>query len=78
MFYCTKQLRRTQNTEIVRQIIGNKQLIITQKPYLLSGTSGEWIVEGTTDKERANRLLVADFTYQFTTPDGTMLFRKPK
>ena len=37
-----------------------------------------WIVEGTTDKERAKQLLAADFTYQLTTPDGTMLFKKPK
>jgi len=36
---------------------------------LLAGTNGEWIVEGTTDKERAKQLLAADFTYQLTTPD---------
>jgi hypothetical protein len=46
--------------------------------HLLAGNSGEWIVEGTTDKKRAKELLEADFTYQLTTPDGTMLFRKPK
>jgi integrase len=77
--YCTKQLRKTQNTEIVRQIMGHKQLNTTQKYlHLLAGTSGEWIVEGTTDKERAKQLLALDFTYQLTTPDGTMLFRKAK
>jgi hypothetical protein len=37
-----------------------------------------WIVEGTTDKERAKQLLAADFTYQLTTPDGTMQFKKLK
>ena len=78
-YYCTKQLRRTQNVEIVRQIMGHKQLNTTQKyMHLLAGQSGEWIVEGTTDKERAKQLLEADFTYQLTTPDGTMIFRKPK
>jgi integrase len=77
--YVTKQLRRTQNTEIVRQIVGHKHLNTTQKYlHLLAGTNGEWIVEGTTDKERAKQLLTEDFTYQLTTPDGTMLFRKPK
>jgi integrase len=77
--YVTTQLRRTQNTEIVRQIMGHKRLDTTQKYlHLLSGNSGEWIVEGTTDKERAKQLLKEDFTYQLTTPDGTMLFRKPK
>ena len=78
-YYCTKQLRRTQNCEIVRQMMGHKQLSTTQKYlHLLAGTSGEWIVEGTNDKERAKQLLANDFTYQLTTPDGTMLFRKPK
>ena len=78
-YYCTKQLRRIQNAEIVRQIMGHKNLNTTQKyMHLLAGTSGEWIVEGTTDKKRAQELLEADFTYQLTTPDGTMLFRKPK
>ena len=77
--YVTKQLRRCQNAEIVRQIVGHKHLNTTQKyMHLLAGNSGEWIVEGTTDKKRAKELLEADFTYQLTTPDGTMLFRKPK
>jgi hypothetical protein len=46
--------------------------------HLLAGINGEWIVEGTTDKERAKQILAADFTYQLTTPDGTMLFKKAK
>jgi len=78
-YFCTQQLRRTQNTEIVRQIMGHKQLNTTQKYlHLLAGTDGEWVVEGTTDKKRAQELLEADFKYELTTPDGTMLFRKPK
>jgi integrase len=78
-YYCTKQLRRTQNAEIVRQLMGHKQLNTTQKyMHLLAGTDGEWIVEGTNDKERAKQLLKEDFQYQLTTPDGTMLFKKPK
>ena len=77
--YATKQLRRTQNAEIVRILMGHKKLDTTQKYlHLLAGNNGEWIVEGTTDKERAKQLLEADFTHQLTTPDGTMLFRKPK
>lgn len=77
--YATKQLRRTQNAEIVRQLMGHKKLDTTQKYlHLLAETNGEWIVEGTIDKKRAQELLESDFTYQLTTPDGTMLFRKPK
>jgi len=77
--YVTKQLRRCQNAEIVRQIVGHKNLNTTQKyMHLLVGTCGEWIVEGTNDRERAKELLAADFTYQLTTPDGMMLFRKAK
>jgi site-specific recombinase XerD len=77
--YATKQLRRTQNCEAVRIIMGHKQLNTTQKYlHLLGFQNGEWIVEGTTDKERAKQLLKEDFQYQLTTPDGTMLFRKPK
>jgi integrase len=77
--YATKQLRRTQNAEIVRQLMGHKKLDTTQKYlHLLAGNSGEWIVEGTDDKERAKQLLKEDFQYQLTTPDGTMLFKKPK
>jgi len=78
-YYCTKQLRRTQNCEIVRQMMGHKQLNTTQKyMHLLGLSTGEWIVEGTNDKERAKQLLKEDFQYQLTTPDGTMIFRKPK
>jgi hypothetical protein len=46
--------------------------------HLLTGTNGEWIIQGTTDKEQAKQLFAADFTYQLITPDGIMLFRKPK
>ena len=77
--YCTRQLKRTQNTEIVRQMMGHKQLNTTQKYlHLLGFGNTDWIVEGTDDKERAKKLLKEDFQYQLTTPDGTMLFRKPK
>jgi hypothetical protein len=77
--YVTKQLRRTQNAETVRIIIGHKKLNTTQKYlHLLANENGEWEVEGTTDKERAKQLLEADFTYILTIPDGTMMFRKRK
>jgi hypothetical protein len=75
--YITKQLRRTQNAETVRIIVGHKKLNTTQKYlHLLGGNSGEWIVEGTTDKNRAMQLIAADFIYVATTPDGTMMFKK--
>jgi integrase len=77
--YITKKLRKIQNAEFVRQIVGHKRLDTTQKYFhLLANTNGEWIVEGTTDKERAKQLLASDFTYQLTTPDGTMIFKKSK
>ena len=77
-YYITKQLRKTQNAEIVRQLVGHKRLNTTQKYFHLIAQNGEWVVEGTTDKDRAKELLANDFKYQLTTPDGTMLFRKPK
>ncbi|MCW4010711.1 MAG: site-specific integrase [Candidatus Bathyarchaeota archaeon] len=79
-YYITKQLRKIQNCEIVRQIVGHKRLDTTQKYFhlLANINSGEWIIEGTTDTERAKQLLAEDFQYQLTTPDGTLLFRKPK
>lgn len=77
--YCTRQLKRTQNTEIVRQLMGHKHLNTTQKYlHLLGYGNTEWIIEGTTDKQRAKQLLAEDFQYQLTTPDGTMMFKKPK
>jgi integrase len=77
--YITRQLRKTQNVEIVRQIVGHKLLNTTQKYlHLLITNTGEWITEQTNDKERAKQLLNEDFTYIMTTPDGYMTFRKPK
>jgi integrase len=78
--YITRQLRRTQNAETVRILVGHKTLNTTQKYlHLLTGNNnGEWIIEGTTDTKRAKELLAADFTYQLTAPDGTMIFKKPK
>jgi hypothetical protein len=59
--------------------MGHKNLNTTQKYlHLLGYGNADWIVEGTSDKERAKQLLKEDFQYQLTTPDGTMLFRKPK
>ena len=69
-YYVTKQLRKIQDAEFVRQIVGHKHLNTTQKYFhLLAKTNGEWIVEGTADKERAKQLLAEDFQYQLTTPD---------
>jgi len=79
-WYITKQLKRTQNAEIVRINVGHKRLNTTQKYLHLLGNlnSGEWIVEQTNDKERAKQLLTEDFNYVMTTPDGYMTFKKPK
>jgi len=78
-YYVTTVLRKIQNAEFVRQIVGHKRLNTTQRyMHLLANNSGEWIVEGTKDTERAKQLLAQDFIYQFTAPDGTMTFKKPK
>jgi site-specific recombinase XerD len=78
-YYITKKVRKLQNTEIVRQITGHKRLNTLQRYiHLALNQTGEWIVEQTNDKQRAKELLIQDFTYQFTTPDGYMTFRKPK
>lgn|GEM_PF-635081 len=78
-YYITKQLRKIQNAEFVRQIVGHKHLNTTQKYFhLLANTNGEWIVEGTTDKNRAMQLIAQDFIYVNTAPDGTMIYKKAK
>jgi len=78
-YYVTKLLRKIQNAEFVRQIVGHKRLNTTQRyMHLLANTNGEWIVEGTKGTERAKQLLEADFIYQLTTQDGTMIFKKAK
>ena len=78
-YYITKQLRRTQNAETVRILVGHKRLNTTQRyMHLLANTNGEWECQGATTKEEAKKLIEADFTYILTTPDGTMLFKKPK
>ena len=46
--------------------------------HLLANTNGEWIVEGTTNKNRAMQLIVQDFIYVNTTSDGTMIYKKAK
>ena len=77
--YATKQLRRTQNAEKVRIIMGHKRLNTTQRYlHLLDLDTGEWNCEYATTKEEARKLIEANFAYVATTPDGTMLFKKPK
>lgn len=48
------------------------QAIQSTQKYMhpLANTNGEWIVEGTTDEERAKQLLAADFR--------AILFKKTK
>ena len=78
-YYITNKLKKIQNAEMVREIVGHKSLDTTQKYFhLLATQSGEWIVESTTDQKRADELLKQDFTYILTTPDGYMKFRKLK
>ena len=79
-YYVTKLLRKIQNTEIVRQKVGHKNLNTTQKyMHLLADTaSGEWIIEQTQDRNRAAELETIGYNYSFTTPDGWMQFKKPK
>jgi site-specific recombinase XerD len=77
-YYITNKLRKIQNAEIVRQLVGHKGLNTTQKYFHLLTQDGEWIVESTTDQKRADELLRQDFTYVLTTPDGYMKFRKLK
>ena len=60
-------------------MVGHKNLNTTQKYcHLAINETGEWIVEQTNDKQRSKELLIQDFTYQFTTPDGYMTFKKAK
>jgi site-specific recombinase XerD len=78
-YYVTKQLRKCQNAEIVRQIVGHKRLDTTQKyMHLTANTNTDLIVEQTNDRKRAAELTLAEFKYEYTTPDGYMTFTKPK
>jgi len=79
-YYVTKLLRKIQNTEIVRQKVGHKNLNTTQKymHLLADNNSGEYIFEQTNDRKRADELSKAEYQYLYTTPDGYMEFRKPK
>ena len=78
-YYCSHTLRKTGNAYVTMKLMGHKKLTTTQKyMHLIENTDGEWIVEQTNDKKRAQELLESDFTYQLTTPDGYMLFRKAK
>jgi integrase len=78
-YYITGKLKKYQNTETVRQIVGHKRLNTTQKYlHLLAGQNTEWIVEGTTDKNRAMQLIAADYLYVNTMPDGTAIYKKAK
>ena len=78
-YYVTGKIKRINNAEIVRQIVGHKRLNTTQKYiHIDPSESTEWIVESTQDQKRADELLKQDFTYILTTPDGYMKFRKPK
>ena len=77
--YATRQLRRTQNAEKVRIIMGHKRLNTTQRYlHLLDLDNDKWECEFATNKEEAKKLIEANFTYVTTTPDGTMLFKQPK
>jgi integrase len=79
-YYVTKILRKIQNTEIVRQKVGHKNLNTTQRymHLLAENYTGEFIIEQTQDRKRAAELEASGFTYSFTTPDGWMQFKKPK
>lgn len=44
----------------------------------MNSANTDRIVEQTNDRKRVEELLKNDFTYQLTTPDGYMLFKKPK
>jgi integrase len=63
--------------------MGHKNWLTTQKYVHLVrvrelNKKTEWDVEETADKDRAKELLKANFTYIMTTPDGIMMFRRPK
>ena len=79
-YYVTAKLKKIQNCEIVRQIVGHKRLNTTQRymHLLANNNSGEWIIEQTQDRNRAAKLEASGFTYSFTTPDGWMQFKKPQ
>lgn len=78
-YYITKQCRKIQNCEIVRQLVGHKNLNTTQRyMHIAVSENTEWLTEQTQDHKRAEELTIQDFQYCFTTPDGWMQFKKAK
>ncbi len=78
-YFCTRTLKKTGNAYETMKLMGHKKLTTTQNyMHLIEENTGEWIVEQTQDRQRAKELGEQDYTYQFTTPDGYMQFRKAK
>ena len=78
-YYVTKQARKIGNSEIVRQLVGHKNLNTTQKyMHLAVSEETELITESTNDKKRSEQLIKENWTYVLTTPDGYMQFKKAK
>jgi integrase len=78
-YYVTKLCKKIQNSEIVRQIVGHKNLNTTQRyMHIAVSENTEWLTEQTQDRKRAEELTIQDFQYCFTTPDGWMQFKKAK
>jgi hypothetical protein len=61
------------------RFLGHKNIKNTLRYiHLISFDKNEWICKATRTTEEAQKLVEADFQYVVTTPEGLMLFRKPK
>jgi integrase len=79
-YFATRTYDRTKDILLVKQLLGHKKLETTMfYTQLVTFTEDEeYTTKATTDSKEAQSLLDHNFTYQLTTPDGIMLFRKRK
>ncbi len=78
--FATMKYDQTKDILLVKQLLGHKKLETTMfyTQLITFAEDEEYTTKATTDNKEAQDLLDHGFTYQLTTPDGTMLFRKRK
>jgi integrase len=72
---------KTRDVILVMRHLRHKKLETTMhyiRGMILTGEEDEYTCKATNDNKEATQLIEAGFQYVTTTPDGTMLFRKPK
>ena len=78
-FKATMEYRKTKDILHVKELLGHVDIKNTLVyTHLVDFESNEWICKAAKNSEEASKLIEAGFEYVCTTPEGVMLFRKPK